>query len=484
MPGRTRAREVPNLGARIRALRRRENLSQAKLAERLGISASYLNLIEHDRRPLSAQVLIRLAQQFHLDLKAFAGGDDDRLVADLLEVFGDPMFDRYSLAALDVRDLVGHSPQASRALLGLYHAYQDARNSAQALAERLSEGQDLKVVEISRPPSEEVGDFIQRQMNHFPELEAGAEALWREARLEGEDLFQALARYLDEAHGVRVRIEKVGAMGRAVRRFDPSRRELLLSEVLRRGSRNFQLAHQVGLLTQSAALDRLASGAGLTGEAAVALCRVAMANYFAAAVLMPYERVLRAAREERYDIELLGHRFRTSFEQVCHRLTSLRRPGAEGVPFHLIRIDIAGNISKRFSGSGIRIARFSGACPLWNVHAAFLTPGTIRVQLSQMTDGTTYFEVARTLRKEIGGYHSPHDVHAIGIGCPVQQAPELVYSDGVDLDNLATAVPVGVTCRLCDRVDCQQRAFPALQAPLRVDENVRGLSFYAPASDP
>ncbi len=477
------AKEFPQLGSRIRALRRREGLSQARMAERLGISASYLNLIEHNRRPLSAQVLIRLAQEFQLDLKAFSGGEDERLVADLMEVFGDPIFDRQGLTASDVRDLVGHSPVVGRALLALYHAFQGARSSAEVLTERLTEGQELKGIEISRLPSEEVADLIQRHMNHFPELEAGAEELWRKARLEGEDLFQALARYLEQAHGVQVRIEKVGAMRGAVRRFHPSRRELLLSEVLRRGSRNFQLAHQVGLLSQSDTLDRLASDPHLMTDAARSLCRVAMANYFAAAVLMPYEPFLKAAKEERYDIELLGHRFRTSFEQVCHRLTALRRPRAEGVPFHLVRVDIAGNISKRFSGSGIRIARFSGACPLWNVHAAFLTPGRIRVQLSQMTDGTTYFDVARTLRKESGGYHSPYAVHAIDIGCPSQHARELVYSDGVDLDNLAAAVPVGVTCRLCDRMDCEQRAFPALQNPLRVDENLRGVSFYAPVSD-
>ncbi len=470
------------LGSRIRAIRRAEGLSQAKMAERLGISASYLNLIEHNQRPLSAQVLLRLAQEFHLDLKSFAGGEDERLVADLLEVFGDPMFERLSLTPADVRDQVGQSPIVARALLDLYHAYQGARSSAGILSERLSEGQELKGVEISRLPSEEVSDFIQRHMNYFPDLEEGAEKLWREAGLEGKDLFQALAQYLEQVRGVRVRIEKIGAMRGAIRRFDPARSELLLSEVLRRGSRNFQLAHQVGLLALSDVLERLADDSPLQTGAARSLCRVAMANYFAAAVLMPYERFLKAAQEERYDIDLLGHRFRTSIEQVCHRLTTLRRPRAEGIPFHFLRVDVAGNISKRFSGSGIRIARFSGACPLWNVHAAFLTPGMTRVQLSRMPDGTTYFDVARTLRRESGGYHAPRAVHAINIGCPVQYAGDLVYSDGVDLGNPA-AVPVGVTCRLCDRMNCEQRAFPAIQSPLKIDENVRGASFYASTSE-
>ena len=452
------------------------------MADRLGISASYLNLIEHNQRHLSAQVLLRLAHEFQVDLKTFAGGEDERLVADLLEVLGDPMFERLGLTPADVRDQVGQSPIVARAFLNLYHAYQGARSSAEILSERLSEGQELKGIEISRLPSEEVSDFIQRHMNYFPDLEEGAEKLWRDAGLEGKDLFQGLAQYLEQARGVKVRIEKVGAMRGAIRRFDPARSELLLSEVLRRGSRNFQLAHQVGLLALSDALDRLAGDPLLLTGAARSLCRVAMANYVAAAVLMPYERFLKAAQEERYDIDLLGHRFRTSFEQVCHRLTTLRRPRAEGVPFHLLRVDVAGNISKRFSASGIRIARFSGACPLWNVHAAFLTPGMIRVQLSRMPDGTTYFDVARTLPRESGGYHAPRAVHAIDIGCPVQHARDLVYSDGIDVGNPA-AVPVGVTCRLCDRTNCEQRAFPAIQSPLVIDENMRGRSFYAATSE-
>jgi predicted transcriptional regulator len=280
-----------------------------------------------------------------------------------------------------------------------------------------------------------------------------------------------------------VRIEKVPAMRGAVRRFDAERKMLHLSEVLRRGSRNFQLAYQVGLLTQSPVLNRLAADPSLTTPPSRALCRVALANYVASSVLMPYEPFLRAAREVRYDIELLGHRFRTSFEQVCHRLTTLRRPGAEGVPFHFVRVDAAGNISKRFAASGIRIARFSGACPRWILHGAFQTPGRFRVQVSRMPDGTTYFCVARTLGKDAAGYHSQHAVQAVEIGCPIRFARELVYSDGVDVESLTAAVPVGVTCRLCERRDCEERVLPALQTPLRVDENVRGVSFYAPVAE-
>jgi predicted transcriptional regulator/transcriptional regulator with XRE-family HTH domain len=471
------------LGAKIRGLRRRESLSQADLAARLGISASYLNLIEHDRRPLPATVLIKLTQLFRIDVQTLAGEDESQLQADVMEALGDDLFEGQELTQQEVRDFVGTSPSVARAMVSLYQAFQSARQSVGSLAAQLDAGAEhAGVGALHLLPSEEVSDFIQRHGNHFPELEQAAQQLWTEAGLEEDDLYAALVRFLRHQRGIEIRVERVSAMRGAMRRYDRARNQLLLSEALPRGSRNFQLAHQAALLLHSELLDRLARDPQLTTEDSRALGRVALANYFAAAVTMPYQPLLEAARSERYDIELLGHRFGASFEQVCHRLTTLRRPGAEGIPFHLVRIDIAGNISKRFSGSGIRFARFSGACPRWNVHTAFLTPGMIRVQLSRMPDGTTYFCIARTLRRD-RRFHAPHAVQAIGMGCDVRYARELVYADGMDLDNLQAAIPVGVTCRLCERMDCQQRAFPAILHRLQVDENVRGLSFYAPVTD-
>ncbi|WP_437506039.1 helix-turn-helix domain-containing protein [Sorangium sp. So ce1099] len=470
--------DAPLLGAKVRALRRREHMTQVDLAERLGVSASYLNLIENNRRPLTAPLLIRLAQIFQLDLQNFASEEDVRLTADLHEVFGDPIFESHGLTNADLRELVAASPNVARAVLTLYRTYATTRESLDTLGERLA-GDGFVAVDNSRLPSEEVSDLIQRRMNHFSELEEGAEALWREAELDGDDVYRGLVRYLHATRGIEVRIVRVADERQAMRRYDPDRRVLSISEVLPPRSRRFQLAHQLGLLTQTAAIDRILRDENLTTPESRALARVALANYFAAAILMPYQPFLEAARAERYDIELLAHRFGTSFEQVCHRLTTLRRPGAEGVPMHMVRIDIAGNISKRFSGSGIRFARFSGACPRWNVHAALMTPGMIRIQLSQMPDGAVYFCIARTVRSDRGGYHVPHTVQSIGMGCDVRYARELVYADGIDLDNIGAAVPVGVTCRTCERLDCAQRALPALQHPLRLDENRRGVSFYA-----
>lgn len=469
--------EFTRLGGKVRALRRKEGLSQVLLAERLQISPSYLNLIENDRRPLTAPLLIKLAQIFHIDLAHFAASDEARLISDLMEVFGDPIFENYGLTNADIRELANHSPNVSRAVLALYQAFQAQKETLNAQLEGADESGHL---DLSRLPSEEVSDLIQRHMNHFPELEDAAERLWREAQLDSDDLYRGLAWYLKRQHGIEVKVVPLPDNKGAVRRFDPEKKELILSEILAPRSRNFEMAHQICLLRHHDLLDAIASDPLLTTEESRGVARLALANYFAGAVLMPYERFLAACKALRYDLELLGHRFRTSFEQVCHRVTTLRRKGNEGVPFHMIRIDVAGNISKRFSASGIRFARFSGACPRWNVFAALSTPGMIRVQLSKMPDGKNYFCLARTVSKDSGGYNAPHAVQAIGIGCQVPFARELVYADGIDLENLNAAVPVGVTCRLCERLDCPQRAFPSMQHPLKIREGLRGVSFYAP----
>jgi len=395
-----------------------------------------------------------------------------------METFGDPIFEQHDVTNAEVRELAAGTPTAARAVITLYQAYRAAREAADMLAATLSDG-DLGGIDASHLPTEEVSDLLQRHGNHFAEIEEGAEAFCRDARVDRADLWSALVRALSGL-GVQVRVVHASEMLGAVRRYDAEAKVLSLSEVLRRGSRNFQLAYQLGLLTQGEVIDRLASGPHLTSPASRALARVALANYFAGAVLMPYRAFLEAARTERYDLDLLGHRFRTSYEQTCHRLTTLRRPGAEGVPFHMVRVDIAGNISKRFSGSGLRFARFSGACPRWNVFEAFTTPGLFRTQLSQMPDGSTYFWVARTVHRESGGFHAPRSVVAITMGCEASRARELVYADGVDLESREAVVPVGITCRLCERMDCEQRAFPPLQHPLEVNADVRGASFYAP----
>jgi hypothetical protein len=475
------ARKGARLGQKVRALRRREKLAQSELAARLGISASYLNLIESNHRPLPSALLIRLAQMFDLDLQSFGADDDSRLAAALVEALSDPLFESEELLASDVRELPTQNPAVARALLSLYRAYRSAKASEEALSARLFEGERDGQLGVSHVSSEEVADFIQQQMNYFPALEAAAERLWQEAELASDALYGGLVRHLKKVHGVQVRIMSAGAPDRVLRHYDPQQKTLFVSELLPNRSRKMQLAYQIALLSQGEVFDALTADPVLTSAQSRTLARVALANYFAAAVLMPYQPFLAAAREVRYDIDVIGRRFGTGFEQVAHRLTTLRRPGAEGIPFHMIRIDVAGNISKRFSASGISIARFSGACPRWNIFTAFSTPGMIRIQLSRMPDSSAYFCIARTVQADNHGYHSPPRVHAIELGCSVSRARELVYADGLNLDNLSAAVPVGVSCRLCERTDCEQRAFPPLREPLIIDENLRGVSIYAPA---
>jgi predicted transcriptional regulator/transcriptional regulator with XRE-family HTH domain len=473
-----------HLGAKVRALRRREGLTQTDLAAKLEISPSYLNLIEHNQRPLPAHLLLRVAQVLKADLGNFADDNSARLAADLQEAFGDPLFQEHPLTTSDVRELAENAT-AARAVLSLYQAYRSSIDSTRALAGKMYDGRDFPGVNPAHLPSEEVSDVIQQNMNYFEELEAAADDVLQRAAFDRADMQRSMVQYLRERHSIEVALTPVGRDRGAVRRFDPERRVLALSEVLPPWSRQFQVAHQIGLLDAQGVIDSILTRSVnlLTTSESVKLCRVALANYFAAALLMPYDEFVRSAEEVRYDIELLQHHYTASWEQVCHRLTTLRRAGRTGVSFHFVRVDIAGNISKRFSGTGIRFARFSGSCPRWDVHAAFLTPGRIRTQLSKMPDGTAYFCVARTIRKSFG-YAAGDALMAVGIGCPVQQAKKLVYADGTDLENLDAAVPIGTTCRLCERLDCDQRAFPPLQYGLAVDENVRGRSFYVPADAP
>lgn len=473
-------RDIPRFGGKIRALRRAAGLSQAELAQRLAVSPSYLNLLEHDKRALPAPLLIRLAQVLSVDLGAFAADDDARLVHALIEAFADPLFEDNPLTSADVRELAAASPAAARAVLQLYRAYRGACVATDALSSRIEAGDEAGGAPQVGLPSEEVSDLIQQHMNYFPALEERAEQVRREAGLGALDRFGALVRHLERAHGVRVEIATWGQDRTTLRRYDAERRVVSLSELLPTRSRLFQLAVQAALIGHEDALDAIGRDPLLTSAESRALARVALANYFAGAVLMPYGEFRRAAGEVRYDIDVLGRRFGVGFEQTCHRLTTLRRPGQEGVPFHMVRIDVAGNISKRFSASGIRFARFAGVCPRWNIFSAFQTPNMIRVQVSRMPDGEAYFCIARTIQRDSGGWHAQQPVLALGLGCRLEHAAALVYADGIDLAEPRLVTPVGVTCRLCERTACEQRALPSLKVPLRVDPNYRGLSLYAP----
>lgn len=481
--------KAARIGGKLRRLRQDKRLNQAHMAAELGISASYLNLLESNQRPVTVNVLLKLAEKFQIDIATLGAEDDSRLVSELMEALSDPFFDDHDVKASDVRELVTTLPNMGRALHGLYLAWRNASQAGKG-RDALTGGDAGADSETTPPPglpSEEVTEFLQKRGNYFDEMEHLAEGLWLENSFGLLTLQQDLIQLLSRRFAVDVEIVQADMLPGLLRSYNPMTRRLLLSEMLPVPSRTFQLAHQIAFLAYRGEMEKIVSAGKFTTPEADGLARAAIANYFAAAVLMPYGRFLAAAKSMRYDINVLQHRFGVSFEQACHRLTTLRRPGAEGVPFHLIRVDIAGNISKRFSASGIHIARFGAACPRWNVYDAFTTPGMLRVQVSRMPDGDSYFCVARTIDAPAraagrGGLPSRSGQLAIGLGCASHHAREIVYADGLNLDDPQIVTPIGVSCRTCPRNDCADRAMPSLAQRLEIDENRRGYSTYADIS--
>lgn len=463
-------------GPRIRRLRRERGLTQARMAEELTISASYLNLIERNQRPVSVQILLKLADTYDVDLRSLGGDEEAQALTALREIFTDPIFRDTDITIQELKEVSAVSPALADAVSHLYSAYQEASTNSAMLAERLADRDMGEGAEATGLPLEEVRDFINSRKNHFPALDEAAERLYATAGIGSDEPYVILRNTLRDLHGVTTRIVPADLVSGELRRYDRHRQTIFLSELLDQPGRSFQLAYQLGYFEQSRIMEDIVESSGLEDDEAQRYLRVALANYFAAALLMPYGPFFRTAEETRYDLRLLGRRFGTSFEQVCHRLTTLQRPGARGIPFFLIRVDNAGNVSKRFSAAGFHFARFGGTCPRWNVHDAFRVPGNIYTQIVQMEDSTRYFSIARTVSRAGSGIGVPGDQYAVGLGCEIGHARKLVYSRGYDLEDERAAMPIGVNCRLCERTDCAQRAFPPLKRRLRVEDNVRGIS--------
>jgi predicted transcriptional regulator/DNA-binding XRE family transcriptional regulator len=463
------------LGSKLRRLRQERRLTQKQMSERLGISASYLNLIEHDERPVTVSLLLKLGQVFDVDLHELSDDPEQRLAAAVREVVADSELKSADIGTDELRRLVAAAPGAARAVVDLYRAWRVAREDAQALQIDLPSGRKRRVA----LPTEEARDFFEAHANYFPAIEAAAEALIKDASLTRDELARGLGERMAQRHSVTVATLAPEDMGGALRRFDPTVHTLHLSETLPRASRHFHLAYQLGLIEAKDAIDETIRAAALSSPESDMLCRIGLANYFAGAVLMPYAAFLGAAREARYDVDLLMHRFDVSFEQAAHRLSTLRKPGDSGVPFFFVRTDIAGNISKRFSAAGFHFSRFGGSCARFIVHEAFATPGLIRRQIARLPDGATFFAIARTLDRSASRFHAPVSHLAVGLGCDMARAPQLVYADGLDLASPGAVTEIGIGCRLCERSDCRQRAFPPLQHRLVVDATVKGASAYA-----
>ncbi len=458
------------VGPKIRQLREAGSLNQGAFAERLGISASYLNQIENNQRPLTAQVMVALAQTFSIDVAAFAQQDDDKVVSSLREALADPVFGGLAPNGQDLKTIVANVPWFAHAFLNLHLSFRRTDEKLHALDERYAVNDEDRPHAVLMP-YEQVRDFLHYRSNYFEDLDAAAEDLAEQTFGLVAARPDTVANYLFAKHQIRIEFRPVEPNSRFMRQLDRKARVLWLREGIDPSSATFLMAQQIGLLEQGEAIERIVASANFRSEDAAAITRLALANYYAGAVLMPYDRFLEQARKTRYDAERLCFTFGTSFEQVGHRFSTLQKPNAKGVPFYFVRFDRAGNIIKRHSSTRFQFARFGGTCPLWNVHEAFEAAGRTLVQIAEMPDGVRYLCVARAVTKSGGSHLAPSRHYALGIGCEAAHASDVVYGDLVDLK--APPVLIGVSCRMCERHECPQRAAPPIDRALFVDPDRR-----------
>ena len=449
-------------GAKLRELRGRLGLTQKDFAAKLGVSLPYLNQMENNNRPVSSGVMLGLVQEFGFDVTELSSGDTERLVSDMREALADPVFADASPPLPDLRLTASNAPALARAFLDLHAAYRQTHERLASLDEAL--GRDGARVAAS--PWEEVRDFFHYCDNYIDAVDHAAERFAAQA----DGALDAHIRRALEARGLTIRY----ASGDGIRHYDAARKELTLSPQSAPETQRFQLLHQYALIDQDRLLEATLDLARFQSDTARAIAKIGMANYFAGAVQMPYTRFAEAAAETRHDVEQLSNRFGASIEQVAHRLSTLQRPGAKGIPFFFVRVDQAGTITKRHSATRLQFARFGGACPLWNVHRAFETPGRFLRQLAETPDGVRYLCLARDVSKSGGSFHAPVRRYAIGLGCEVRHAEALVYADGMDIGTAEAYQPIGISCRICERADCHQRSVPPLERHLRIDPDHRG----------
>ena len=441
------------MGVRLKRLREDRGITQASLARALEISPSYLNQIENNQRPLTVPVLLKLNAAFGLDVQLFSDADEARLIAQLRGALADQ---GAGASLAEVREIAANMPAVARAIVAMQARLRDLSERADALAGQIS------TPAASTPAAfEAVRDWFYERRNHVPDLDTLAEAVG--ADLPAGRMAQGLAERLASRHGIRI----AHAEGGALRRFEAAAGLLHLGAHLTPGQQAFQIATQLALLEQGGLMARLCADSQLDPEAQ-ALLRVGLANYYAGALMMPYRAFLAAAEALAYDIDLLAHRFGVGFETVCHRLSTLQRPEARGVPFFFIRVDRAGNISKRQSATDFHFSRIGGSCPLWNIYAAFSRPDEILRQVAQMPDGRSYLWIARQVRQGGGGFGAAEKRFAVALGCDLAHADRLIYARGLNLRAPDLATKIGPGCKLCDRADCPQRAFPTLGKPLRL----------------
>ena len=470
------------IGPKIKAFRRQLGLQANKFAEQINISPSYLNLIESSKRKIDGDLLIKISKELRVDLSDLTSKSDINLENDISELLDDQLFEDLDILGPEVKDLVNSNPKIAKALIKLGDNYKQKDHEIINKVENISG----KIIDSRKTsfPGEVISDFLQENKNYFPKLENFANEIFNEVQKNNRTRYVALCDFLKKKYSITVKDIIPEEKKPFSKIFFKKKKELLLSDY---NSLETKKLHAAAQIAQEGAIDIIneyLSKFTFPSNESKRLTQVALLNYCGAAILMPYELFHNECKKLKYDLQLLQNTFATSFEQVAHRVTCLQDPKLPGIPFHFLRVDMAGNISKRFSLSGIEIPRYGGACPRWNVYSAFTRPGVIQAAVSKMTNGEKYVCIAKTVEKGVGRYGQSKSILSIGLGCEAKYAKEFVYTENLDISDKKTEIPIGVSCRTCDRLDCSQRAFPPLHKKFDVDINTRGVSVYVNDNNP
>ena len=464
------------IGPKIKAFRRQLGIQANKLADELNISPSYLNLIEKSKRKIDGDLLLKVCEKLRIELSDLTSKTDLNLENNISELLSDELFEDLDILGPEVKDLVNTNPKIAKALIKLGDNFKQKDHEIVNKVENISG----KIIDSRKAafPGEVISDFLQENKNFFPKLENFANAIFEKVKQNNRTRYIALCDFLKNEYGITVK-DVIPEEGKPFSKiFKAKQKELFLSDYLSLETKKLHAAAQISQEGASKEIEEYLSTFNFPSEESKKLTRVALLNYCGAAILMPYKLFHKECKELKYDLELLQNTFATSFEQVAHRVTCLQDPSLPGIPFHFLRVDVAGNISKRFSLSGIEIPRYGGACPRWNVYSAFSRPGVIQAAVSKMTNGEKYVCIARTVEKGVGRYGQKKSILSIGLGCEAKYAKDFVYTENLDLNDKKSELAIGVSCRTCDRLDCSQRAFPPLHKKFDIDINSRGVSVY------
>lgn len=458
-------------GSKLRNLRKERNFRQAEFAAALGISTSYLSQIENDDRPLTPGLLEKLQNHFPMDWQDVVADENQRRLSALREAASDPLFTAARLTGEQLEKAALQQPLLVDKFVKLHTAYRRAGQRLEILDEAMTGG----VAERTRLPWEEVRDWFHDAGNYVDSIDQAAELV--AAELTGKrasPTMEALERFLSQRMGVSIIYQSDGPL----RDYDAEMHHLVINPAQPEESRRFQLAHQLVSMALARDIAAVVEASPLKAASSRRLLYVGLANYGAGALLMPYQKFRSSARAVRHDVDRLRLEYGVSFEQACHRLSTLQRPGARGIPMFFCRVDMAGNITKRHSATRLQFARFGGACPLWVVHEAAAIADRVQFQLAETPDEQRYVVMAKGLVKPSSSYNRIPRRYAVTIGCEAQYASDFIYADGVDVNAPHSATRIGLSCRICPRVDCDQRAFPPNDRPILVDPDRRGLVPY------